>query len=119
VVRICAPALDPAVQQGAIDAARFAAAGLTPTRVCNTEEQVTHGKPDPEGYLRAASALGGVDPAICLVLEDAPAGVAAGRAAGMHVIGVLTSHPEPALHGAHALVGDLVDVAAVAARLVG
>jgi sugar-phosphatase len=92
---------------------------LAQPRVCITEERVTRGKPDPEGYLRAASALGVVDPAMCVVLEDAPAGVAAGRAAGMHVIGVLTSHPASALAGAHALVGDLVDVAAVAARLAG
>jgi sugar-phosphatase len=158
VVRICAPALDRAVQQDTIDAAhiadqdgvvaiagaaelltqtppqriavvtscstplavaRLAAAGLAPPRVCITEEQLTRGKPDPEGYLRAASALGVVDPTRCVVLEDAPAGVAAGLAAGMHVIGVLTSHASADLVGAHAFVTDLRDVATVAARLVG
>ena len=51
-------------------------------------EQVEKGKPDPSGYLRAAALLG-VDPAHCFVLEDAPAGVEAGLAAGMTVVGVL------------------------------
>jgi sugar-phosphatase len=53
------------------------------------------------------------------VLEDAPAGIAAGLAAGMHVIAVLTSHERAELAGAHAFVADLHGVAAIAARLVG
>jgi len=97
--------------------ARFLAAGLAQPRVCITEEQVARGKPDPEGYLRAAAALG-ADRAACVVLEDAPAGVAAGLAAGMHVIGVLTSHSAAELGAAHAFVGDLTGVPAVAAGLV-
>ncbi|HEY5178662.1 MAG TPA: HAD-IA family hydrolase [Dermatophilaceae bacterium] len=47
-------------------------------------EAVSHGKPDPQGYLLAARALG-VDPKGCLVIEDSPAGVAAARAAGATV----------------------------------
>jgi sugar-phosphatase len=109
VVTSCSPALA---------AARFAAAGLPAPRVCVTAEQVGRGKPDPEGYLRAAARLG-ADPAECVVLEDAPAGIAAGLAAGMRVVAVLTSHPREALAGAHAFVDDLTDVAAVAAVLVG
>jgi sugar-phosphatase len=58
------------------------------------------GKPDPEGYLRAARELG-ADPAECVVLEDAPAGVEAGRAAGMLVVGVLTTHSARELDAAH------------------
>ncbi|MFI6294569.1 HAD-IA family hydrolase [Nonomuraea sp. NPDC050790] len=46
-----------------------------------TLDDVTHGKPDPEGYLTAAARLG-VDPARCLVVEDTAPGVAAGKAAG-------------------------------------
>jgi sugar-phosphatase len=99
-------------------AARFAATGLTQPAVCVTEEQVTRGKPDPEGYLRAAAALGAEDLAACVVLEDAPAGVAAGLTAGMRVIAVLTSHARSELAGAHAFAPDLVGVAAVAAALV-
>jgi mannitol-1-/sugar-/sorbitol-6-phosphatase len=71
--------------------ARLRAAGLAAPGVLVTPERLRAGKPDPEGYLLAARELG-ADPAECTVLEDAPAGVAAGRAAGMHVVGVLTTH---------------------------
>lgn len=50
-------------------------------------DEVEHGKPAPDIFLRAASLLG-ADPAACLVVEDAPAGVAAGKAAGMQVLAV-------------------------------
>jgi mannitol-1-/sugar-/sorbitol-6-phosphatase len=70
---------------------RLRAGGLPLPRVLVTPERLRHGKPDPEGYLLAARELG-AEPAECVVLEDAPAGVAAGRAAGMHVVGVLTTH---------------------------
>ena len=52
-----------------------------------TIDDVRHGKPDPEGYLLAARKLG-ADPRRCLVVEDAEAGVAAGRAAGAVVAGL-------------------------------
>jgi HAD superfamily hydrolase (TIGR01509 family) len=60
--------------------ARLEAAGIRPPLLF-TFEDVTKGKPDPEGYLLAAKALG-VDPAACLVVEDSEPGLAAGRAAG-------------------------------------
>ncbi|MFG3342930.1 HAD-IA family hydrolase [Glycomyces sp. NPDC048151] len=60
--------------------ARLNAAGIRPPLLF-TFEHVAHGKPDPEGYLLAAKALG-VDPAACLVVEDSEPGLAAGRAAG-------------------------------------
>lgn len=72
--------------------ARLRAAGLAVPEVLITPERVTRPKPDPEPYLLAARELG-VDPADCVVLEDAPAGLAAGRAAGMHVVGITTTHP--------------------------
>jgi mannitol-1-/sugar-/sorbitol-6-phosphatase len=65
-------------------AARLTAAGLAVVPLLVTAEDVTAGKPDPEGYLRAAELLG-VDPARTLVVEDAEAGIAAGRAAGARV----------------------------------
>jgi HAD superfamily hydrolase (TIGR01509 family) len=68
--------------------ARLRAARLPEPDVLVTAESVTRGKPDPEGYLRAARELG-VEPAACVVLEDAPAGVAAGVAAGMHVVAIV------------------------------
>ena len=48
-------------------------------------EDVSNGKPDPEPYLLAATALG-VAPADCVVFEDAPAGIRSGLAAGMRVV---------------------------------
>lgn len=63
-------------------APRWEKAGLLPyvdASVCGDE--VTHNKPDPEIFLRAASLLG-VPPQDCIVFEDSPAGLAAGRAAG-------------------------------------
>ena len=71
--------------------ARLHAAGLPVPDVLVTPERLSHGKPDPEGYLLAASLLG-AEPADCLVFEDAPAGIEAGRAAGMHVVGITTTH---------------------------
>lgn len=52
-----------------------------------TGEDVRHGKPDPEVFLVAAAKLD-IPPARCVVVEDAAAGVEAGRRAGMHTIGV-------------------------------
>jgi mannitol-1-/sugar-/sorbitol-6-phosphatase len=71
----------------ALATARLAAAGLPAPQVLVTADDVPRGKPDPAGYLRAAQALGR-PPQECVVLEDSPAGVAAGRAAGASVVGV-------------------------------
>jgi sugar-phosphatase len=71
---------------------RFDAAGLPEPGVLVTGEDVTHGKPDPHCYQLAARVLGRAA-GDCLVVEDAPAGVAAGRAAGMRTLGVETTHP--------------------------
>ncbi|RMZ79920.1 hypothetical protein DV738_g3046, partial [Chaetothyriales sp. CBS 135597] len=58
-----------------------------------TAETVVNGKPDPEGYQLGATKLGlGEDTKSVLVLEDAPAGVRAGKAAGCMVLGLATSH---------------------------
>jgi beta-phosphoglucomutase len=54
-------------------------------------EDVTEGKPDPQVFLAAAAKLG-VEPADCVVVEDAPAGTEAARRAGMRCVGVLSSH---------------------------
>ncbi|MGO1539053.1 MAG: HAD-IA family hydrolase [Leucobacter sp.] len=66
---------------------RIGAAGLEVPEVRVTAEDVTASKPDPEGFLLAARMLG-IDPADCIVFEDSKAGVAAGLAAGMQVVGV-------------------------------
>jgi sugar-phosphatase len=71
--------------------ARLRAVGLPIPAVLVTPERLSLGKPDPEGYLLAARELGSA-PADCVVFEDAPAGIRAGRAAGMHVVGITTTH---------------------------
>jgi sugar-phosphatase len=81
--------------------ARLRHVGLAVPPVLVTPERISRGKPDPEGYLLAASELG-VAPSDCIVLEDAPAGIQAGRAAGMHVVGITTTH-DPAELDAHEL----------------
>ena len=72
--------------------ARIAAAGLPLPRLLVTADDVAQGKPDPAPYLLGA-ARAAVPPARCLVFEDAPAGVASAQAAGIPVIGLLTTHP--------------------------
>jgi len=66
---------------------RMEAAGLAMPATAVTADLVTRGKPHPEGYLRAAALLG-VDPADAVVFEDAPAGIAAGLAAGIRTVAV-------------------------------
>ncbi len=73
---------------------RLQAAGITPPKVIVTAEDVSAGKPDPEGYKLAAARLG-VDPAECLVFEDAPAGIEAGERAGADVMVITETHTAP------------------------
>ena len=72
------------------------------------EEDAARGKPDPEGFLVAASRLP-VAPAECVVIEDAPEGIAAGKAAGMRCIGVTTTRPAERLSQADLVAGSLED----------
>jgi sugar-phosphatase len=71
--------------------ARLRRAGLPLPGVLVAAEDVRRGKPDPEVYLGAAERLG-VVPSRCLVIEDAPAGLEAARAAGMTTLGLTTTH---------------------------
>lgn len=71
--------------------ARLDAVGILPKSLVAADD-ITRGKPDPEPYLLGARALG-VDPAACVVFEDAPAGLRAGRAAGMRTVALATTHP--------------------------
>ncbi|MFF1386000.1 HAD-IA family hydrolase [Arthrobacter sp. NPDC058288] len=66
---------------------RMGAAKLAMPATAVTADLVTRGKPHPEGYLRAAELLG-VEPADALVFEDAPAGIAAGVAAGIRTVAI-------------------------------
>lgn len=85
--------------------ARLQAAGVPVPDVLIAAEDVEHGKPDPAGYLLAAQRLG-ADPAECIVIEDAPAGLEAGRRAGSRVIAVATSHAPEQLNG-YEIIPDL------------
>ena len=87
-------------------AARLTAAGLPDPPVLITDDDVARGKPAPDPYLAAAGALG-VAPAECLVIEDAPAGIAAARAAGMTVWAVATTHDRGDLAAADLVADDL------------
>lgn len=75
-------------------------------------EDVTHGKPSPDGYLQAAARLGAA-PGLCLVVEDSEAGIAAGLAAGMRVLATAAANPPPGAPGhqrqerAHRVVASL------------
>jgi len=83
----------------ALAQARLKAAGLTAPPLMITAEDISAGKPDPEGYLLAARRLG-VLPGDCLVFEDAEPGVRSGAAAGADVI-VIGGHvypPHAAVH---------------------
>lgn len=88
---------------------RLSIAGLPAPGVFITAEQVRHGKPDPEGYLAGARALGR-SAGQCLVFEDAPPGVLAGVAAGMRVMALLTTHDRAALPGALEWIASLSSV---------
>jgi len=80
---------------------RLRAAGLPIPDQMVTSTDVTHGKPHPEPFLMAASKLG-FPASQCIVLEDAPAGIRAGKAAGCRVLGIRTTFPESELHEAGA-----------------
>ncbi|PRY30719.1 HAD-IA family hydrolase [Pseudosporangium ferrugineum] len=89
---------------------RFAALGVPAPAVLVAAEDVTAGKPHPEGYLAAARALGAA-PENCVVFEDSPAGVAAGRSAGATVVGL-----GAAVRGAPHWIPDLTHVTVGAGR---
>ncbi len=78
-----------------------------PLLVC--AEDVADGKPHPAPYLAAAARLD-CAPAHLVAIEDAPAGVASARSAGMTVIALRTTHSDEALDAAHFIVDDLRDL---------
>ena len=80
---------------------RIRAAGLPIPKQMITSNDITHGKPHPEPYIKGASVLG-FPAAECVVVEDVPAGVTAGKAAGSKVIAFTTTVEEFALREAGA-----------------
>ena len=90
----------------ALARARMGAARLPMPAIRVTAECVGASKPDPEGFLKGAAELG-FDPEDCVVFEDSEAGIQAGRAAGMRVVGV---GPRAAAFGPDIHVRDLTDL---------
>lgn len=92
---------------------RMRHAGLPLPKMLVPAERVTNGKPHPEPYLAGAKLLD--HPAAdCLVIEDSPAGVTSGKAAGSRVLAVLSSHTQQQLTGADWFVDSLEQVSAFA-----
>jgi sugar-phosphatase len=95
--------------------ARLAAVGIEPPAVVVFAGDVAQGKPDPEGYLTAARRLG-ADPAEALVVEDAPPGIEAGRAAGMATVAVTSTHEHSELAAADHVIDSLEELPALLAQ---
>jgi mannitol-1-/sugar-/sorbitol-6-phosphatase len=90
----------------ALAALRLRAAGLLTPSVLVAAEDVTRGKPAPDGYLLASSRLR-VPPADCVVIEDTPPGIASGLNAGATVIALSTTFPATDLTTARVTVPSL------------
>ncbi len=86
--------------------ARLRFCGLPVPQVLVTADDVAHGKPHPEPYLKGAQGMG-LSPAECLVIEDAPAGIQAARAGGMKVVGITSTYAADALVHADAVISGL------------
>lgn len=85
---------------------RLGSAAIPIPDVMMVAEEVKRGKPAPDGYRLGAERLGYAPPD-CIVFEDAPAGIAAGRAAGCRVVGLTTTHAAADLSGVDATIPDL------------
>jgi len=91
--------------------ARIETCGFQTPPVLVTGDDVVVGKPNPEGYIKAAQSLG-VAAADCLVFEDAPAGIEAARASGAAVIALTTTYGVDKLGEADSHVDTLAQVSA-------
>lgn len=90
----------------ALAQARLVPSGLRPPQVIVTADDVERGKPNPDPFLLGAQALG-VPAGRCLVVEDAPAGIESGKAAGCAVLAVEGTHDAATLAAADVVVSGL------------
>ena len=90
---------------------RIATAGLPKPKYMVTSTDITNGKPHPEPYLKGAKILGAAG-AECVVIEDAPAGIRAGKAAGARVVALRTTTGDAELReaGGDWIVNDCADL---------
>jgi len=91
--------------------ARLGYAGLPVPRHMITADDVVHGKPSPEPYLKGAALLG-FAAGDCLVFEDTPAGIASARASSMQTVALQTTYPAQEFQAADAIVASLANVKA-------
>jgi sugar-phosphatase len=90
---------------------RIKAAGLPLPDQIVTSNDILHGKPSPDPYLKGAAVLG-FPASECVVVEDAPAGIVSGKAAGAKVIAFRTTAADPVLRNAGAdwIVNNCADI---------
>jgi mannitol-1-/sugar-/sorbitol-6-phosphatase len=93
----------------AIASFRLNLVGLPIPRVMVCADEISHGKPHPEGYLTAAARLG-FAAAECVVIEDTPPGIAAAHAGGMRAIAIAATYPAGDLSDADVIVERLADL---------
>jgi beta-phosphoglucomutase len=121
LVAALAPAFPLAVASGAlrheIDTILFTAGLLDQFAVIISAEDVDHGKPEPEIFLKALARLNArvenghpIDAADCLVIEDSKEGIRGARRAGMKCLAVSNSHPAELLQEANVVVRSLEEV---------
>ena len=98
--------------------ARLVAGGLPRPRFFISSDDIQNGKPAPDPYLKGAQLLG-LNPADCIVVEDVPAGVRSGKAAGCRVIALGTTMPEADLRNAGAdwLAENCAAISVIAAQV--
>jgi sugar-phosphatase len=96
---------------GELARVRIECAGLPVPEVLISADRIERGKPDPEGFLLAARLLKAA-PERCLVIDDSPAGIQAGRAAGMRVLGMTTTFADADL-GCDLCVADFQNMSLV------
>jgi sugar-phosphatase len=87
---------------------RYTGLPMPPVMIC--ADEISRGKPDPEGYVKAAAKLG-MAPDECIVLEDAPPGIEAARNAGMRAVGIAGTYSLDQLADAEAVALRLDDIA--------
>ncbi|PVZ85600.1 sugar phosphatase [Serratia sp. S1B] len=92
-----------------VASARRIAGGLPHPEVFITCERVKHGKPQPDAYLLGAASLG-LPPESCVVVEDAPAGILSGLAAGCQVIAVNAPADTPKLEQVNLILSSLTQI---------
>ena len=83
--------------------------GLPIPKILVTSDDVVNGKPHPEPYLKGAAGLG-FKPGECLVIEDAPAGIASAQAGGMKVVGIASTYSASKLKAADAVIQNFEEL---------